>query len=45
MAKLPNHIITNNEQALNQFLQNARESFISDNGTVQTFKAHVTYDR
>ena len=45
MAKLPNHIITNNEQALNQFLQNARESFISDNGTVQTFKAHVMYYR
>ena len=45
MSKLPHQIITNNEQALNQFLQNARESFISDNGMVQTFKAHVTYDR
>ena len=45
MAKLPQQIIANNEQALYQFLQNARESFISDNGMVQTFKARVTYDR
>lgn len=45
MSILPRQIITNNEQALRQFLQFAREDFTSDNGMVQALKAHVSYYR
>ena len=41
MSILPHQIITNNEQALRQFMQFAREDFTSDNGMVQALKAHV----